>query len=104
MQHAAQAVIRRLIRQGARPSLSQMVRQMSLFGFYDAGKVWSFHRDASSLAASGWGLRGVLDATPMNNVDKRSLDFEVFMAWKQHIPEGVNDGRPVVKARLILNF
>jgi len=85
-------------------NLSQMMRQMSLFGFYDAGKVWSFHRDASSLAASGWGLRGVIDATPKDNVDKRSLDFEVFMAWKQHTPDGVNDDRPVVKARLILNF
>lgn len=84
--------------------LSSMVRQMSLFGFYDAGKVWSFHKDASSLACSGWGLRGVFDATPMNNVDKRSLDFEVFMAWKQHTPDGMNDDRPVVKARLILNF
>lgn len=84
--------------------LSPLVRQMSLFGFYDAGKLWSHYSDASSLASSGWGLRGALDATPMSNINKRTLDFEVFMAWKQHAPDHLEDDGPVIRGRLILNF
>ena len=65
---------------------SSLVRQLSLFGFYDAGKVWSYHSESASLASTGWGVRGALDTTPINNINKRSLDFEVFMAWKQQAP------------------
>lgn len=85
-------------------NLSPLVRQMSLFGFYDVGKVWNYHSVSSSLASTGWGLRGTLDATPQQNINKRSMDFEVFMAWKEHAPDFVSDNSPVVRARLILNF
>ncbi|MBU3735744.1 MAG: ShlB/FhaC/HecB family hemolysin secretion/activation protein [Methylobacterium sp.] len=83
---------------------SSLVRQLSLFGFYDTGKVWGDYSDAVSVSSSGLGLRGALDPAPMHNIHKRSLDFEVFMAWKQHAPDHLDDDVPVVRGRLILNF
>ena len=83
---------------------SSLVRQLSLFGFYDTGKVWGDYSDSVSLSSSGLGLRGALDTTPMSNINKRSLDFEVFMAWKQHAPEYLKDDNPEIRGRLILNF
>ena len=83
---------------------SPLVSAMSVFAFHDAGRVWSFYADSASLASSGIGLRGTLDAHPLRNIDKSSLNFDLFVAWKQYAPAYVNQNSPVVRARVILNF
>ena len=84
--------------------ISPLISQLSTFVFYDSGKLWNYYGAPASLSSNGFGLRGVLDAHPTRNIDKRSLDFEVFVAWKQHAPSYIDDTSPVVRGRVILNF
>ncbi|MEI8325650.1 MAG: ShlB/FhaC/HecB family hemolysin secretion/activation protein [Betaproteobacteria bacterium] len=84
--------------------ISPSISQLSVFGFYDGGKEWDYYGTSASLSSNGIGLRGVLDAYSTRNIDKRSLDFEVFVAWKQHAPSYIANTSPVLRARVIMNF
>ena len=88
----------------ARRNISQLVSAISVFAFHDAGRVWSYYADSTSLASSGVGLRGTLDARPLQNIGKSSLDFELLVAWKQYAPDYVNLNSPVVRGRVIWSF
>ena len=84
--------------------ISPSISQLSVFGFYDGGKECDYYGTSASLSSNGIGLRGVLDAYSTRNIDKRSLDFEVFVAWKQHAPSYIANTSPVLRARVIMNF
>jgi len=88
MQHAAQAVIRRLIRQGAR--LSPNTRKPK-------GAMASKSIQSSAFWRISLTLLMSLSAA-------KASSNPTGGAVISGIPEGVNDERPVVKARLILNF